>query len=111
MDHTEGFDEIDENEIENEFTTKDGSVKKGRRSNGNSNNTKSKTQNSSQDINEVRALAKKKRISFQLETLAEFADSHLKISTGGDLTYINLLSEACLLKRPSKVFFIIFFIF
>lgn len=97
MDHTEGFDEIDQNEIED--TTNENSIKKkGRR------NSKSKSQTLSQETNEVKALAKKKRLMFQLETLAEFADYHLKLSDGSNnnLIYINLLSEACLLKRPSN---------
>ena len=103
MDHTEGFDEVDQNEIEE--SNKENSSKKGRKS------SKSKTQSSSQETNEVRALAQKRRIIFQLETLAEFADYHLKISesssnNNNNIGYLNLLNEACLLKRPSKGFFI-----
>lgn len=85
MDHTEGFDDDGA-----EDDTANSSKKK----------KKSSSQRSSQENTEMKILARRKKTSIQLETLAEFADHHLKISGGGNLEYINLLAEACNTIRP-----------
>jgi hypothetical protein len=91
MDHTEGFDDDDDADAVGSNETKTTKRKKS-----------TSSQLSSQDNNEMKTLAKRKKTAIQLETLAEFADHHLRISSGGNLDYINLLAEACLLKRPGK---------
>lgn len=94
MDHTEGFDD-DPADVDDDLSPTGKKRKKSLTS----------SQRSSQDNNEVKTLARRKKIAIQLETLAEFADHHLRISRGGNLDYVNLLSEACLSKRPGLIHF------
>jgi hypothetical protein len=88
-DHTEGFD--DEPADDDELSATSGKKRK---------KSLSSSQRSSQENSEMKTLARRKKTAIQLETLAEFADHHLRISGGGNLDYVNLLAEACLAKRP-----------
>jgi hypothetical protein len=90
MDHTEGFDEDPDADADGGNETKTAKRKK----------STNLSQFSSQDNNEMKTLARRKKTAIQLETLAEFADHHLRISAGGNLDYLNLLADACILKRP-----------
>ena len=98
MDHTEGFDD-EPTDVDDELSSTGKKRKKSLTS----------SQRSSQENNEVKTLARRKKIAIQLETLAEFADHHLRISRGGNLDYVNLLAEACLTKRPGLIHPFIFF--
>jgi hypothetical protein len=90
MDHTEGFDD-EPTDADDESSSAPGKKRK---------KSMTSSQRSSQENSEVKTLARRKKVAIQLETLAEFADHHLRISGGGNLDYVNLLAEACLAKRP-----------
>eukprot|EP01039_Chlorochromonas_danica_P002825 gene2825-3080_t len=79
MDHTEGFDDFDE---ESHLALLQKTP----------NGKKKKADTSSTDLKEALKLARSRNIATQLETLTEFAEYHL----GSHLRWTSLLAEACL---------------
>lgn len=82
MDHTEGFEDMEEIEVTS------------------ASNKKSKKSTQSKDSGKVKDIEQQQRISQQIETLAEFADCHLQLQ---DSNLVKLLVNSCLSLPVGKI--------